>query len=290
MSLLCAGGVRDVDISRRASELRSLRGSCLIPGFFRYATVHAVLHPALKGRVAVVATNLCGNTLLDARSAHDRKRMAPGTHILSLRKRELTHERGDRLHYVDFPIDAVLCVIASFENGDVCDVGAVGREGFVESDAALDSNSARRTSFCQVAGRVVRIPMETFRRELGSNASFARSVRRNVSARLFTSEQLTACSVKHPLRQRCALWLLMTYDRVGRTDFALTHDVLSMTLGVRRAGVSQAAASLQRAGAIEYHRGMVTVLDVGLLEQAACECYASSRGAFERALLGEGPE
>jgi CRP-like cAMP-binding protein len=115
-------------------------------------------------------------------------------------------------------------------------------------------------------------------------------VRRNLSARLFTSEQFTACNAKHTLRRRCALWLLMTYDRVGRTEFALTHDLLSIMLGVRRAGISVAAASLQRSGAIQYSRGLVTVLDAALLEEAACECYASSREAFEVALREEETE
>jgi CRP-like cAMP-binding protein len=234
----------------------------------------------------MVATNLCGNSLLDARSDNDRERTAPGMQILRLRRRELTHERGDRLRHVDFPIDAILSVVATFLNGDVCDVGTVGREGFVESDAALDSDHARRTSFCQVAGRVARMPVDVFRQEMRSSASFARIVRRNLSARLYTSEQFTACNLKHQLDERCATWLLMTRDRAGRNDFLITHDLLSIMLGVRRAGVSTAAAALQRIGAIEYHRGKVVVLDEALLEQAACECYATSTNAYTKSLRG----
>ena len=232
----------------------------------------------------MVATNLYGNRLLDARSDHDRERTASGLHVLRLRRRELTHERGDRLRHVDFPIDAVLSIVATFFNGDVCDVGTVGCEGFVECDAALDSDRARRTSFCQVAGRVVRMPLDVFRQEMRADGSFARIVRRNLSARLYASEQFMACNLKHPLSRRCALWLLLTRDRVGRNEFLLTHELLSIMLGVRRAGVSTAAASLQRIGAIEYHRGKVTVLDEGLLVQAACECYATSTNAFVKSL------
>jgi CRP-like cAMP-binding protein len=210
--------------------------------------------------------------------------MAPGMRIHGLHKRELTHERGDMLTYVDFPIDAILSIVATFDSGEVCDVATVGREGFVESDAALESTSARRTSFCQVAGDVVRMPLDVFRQEMTSSASFATIVRRNVSARLYASEQSQACGSKHSLGERLALWLLRTRDRVGRDEFMLTHELLSIMLGVRRAGISTAAEALQRSGAIEYHRGRVVILDPDALAAAACECYVLSREEFTRSL------
>jgi DNA-binding FadR family transcriptional regulator len=76
----------------------------------------------------------------------------------------------------------------------------------------------------------------------------------------------------------------MTQDRVGGDEFPLTHEFLSIMLGVRRAGVSEAAGALQRDGAIRYHRGRVTIVDKPRLVSAACECYAVTCEAFERAL------
>jgi len=76
----------------------------------------------------------------------------------------------------------------------------------------------------------------------------------------------------------------MTRDRVGRDEFALTHDVLATMLGVRRASVSVAAETLQQRGAIRYRRGIVVVSDADLLSAAACECYETSKHAFERSL------
>ncbi len=232
----------------------------------------------------MIATHLYGNRLLDAYPNRDDERTAGGMHVRTLDRLETSHDAGEPFGHVDFPIDAVLSVFATFLNGDVCEVGTVGCEGFLEAEAALDVGAAHRPSSCQVAGRVVRMPLETFRRELRSSVPFARIVRRNVSARLFTAEQFTACNVKHALIERCARCILMTRDRVGRAEFALTHDVLATMLGVRRASVSVAAEKLQLMGAITYRRGIVTVSDNDLLYAAACECYESSRNAFEQSL------
>ena len=77
----------------------------------------------------------------------------------------------------------------------------------------------------------------------------------------------------------------MTHDRVHGTSFELTHELLSMMLGVRRAGVTVAMGALQGAQIVQYARGRVTVLDRARLEEVTCGCYHITRSAFER-LLG----
>ena len=57
------------------------------------------------------------------------------------------------------------------------------------------------------------------------------------------------------------------------------------TLGVRRAGVTVAADTLQQAGMLRYSRGRITILNRTELEATACECYAVVRDEFAR-LLG----
>jgi CRP-like cAMP-binding protein len=186
--------------------------------------------------------------------------------------------------YVDFPIDAVLSVVATLENGDTVEVGTVGSEGFVESDAALNSVHAQRTSFCQVKGTIGRMRIARFEARMAGSPTFARLMRRNVLAALFSAQQFAACNVKHSILQRCARWLSMTQDRVASDEFTLTHEFLAIMLGVRRASVSEAADALQTMGAISYRRGAVTVLNHGLLNGTACECYEACKAAFTAAL------
>jgi CRP-like cAMP-binding protein len=225
-----------------------------------------------------------GNRLLDALPASDRVGLEADLEIVTLPAHEFTQSAGGVMHHVDFPIDAVLSVVATLRNGDTVEVGTVGSEGFVESDAVLDSPLSQRTSFCQVRGTVGRMTIERFTTRMATSVSFARSMRRNVRAALFSAQQFAACNVKHSIIQRCARWLSMTQDRVGGADFTLTHDFLSIMLGVRRSGVSEAADALQKMGAITYHRGAVTVLDHALLNATACECYQACKHAFASSL------
>jgi hypothetical protein len=55
-------------------------------------------------------------------------------------------------------------------------------------------------------------------------------------------------------------------------------------LGVRRVGITTAAAALQRSGLIRYRRGNLTVLNRRGLEAAACGCYAMDSRAYTEIL------
>jgi hypothetical protein len=91
-----------------------------------------------------------------------------------------------------------------------------------------------------------------------------------------------ACNGRHHTDQRLARWLLMAHDRAEGDEFPMTHEFLSMMLGVRRAGITITAGTLQKAGFIHYQRGRVEVTDRPGLESVACECYGFTRRASDR--------
>ncbi|MBD0336427.1 MAG: winged helix-turn-helix domain-containing protein, partial [Cyanobacteria bacterium Co-bin13] len=90
----------------------------------------------------------------------------------------------------------------------------------------------------------------------------------------------------HVLEQRLARWLLETQDRIGSDYLPLTQEFVATMLGVRRAGVTQAAQKLQERKLIQYRRGQVQILDQAGLEASACECFRAAKTEYER-LLGE---
>jgi hypothetical protein len=99
--------------------------------------------------------------------------------------------------------------------------------------------------------------------------------------------QTAACNNHHSLEERLTRWLLMAHDRAGDDRFPMTHEFMSMMLGVRRAGVTVTAGALKNAGLIHYTNGDITVLDRSSLEAMACECYGNVQRQFDQ-LLGAG--
>ena len=65
-------------------------------------------------------------------------------------------------------------------------------------------------------------------------------------------------------------------------DVPLTHEYLSIMLGVRRAGVTQAIHILEGERLIKAVRGQIKVVDRSGLEQASCACYGIVRRELDR--------
>ena len=94
--------------------------------------------------------------------------------------------------------------------------------------------------------------------------------------------QTAVCNRFHKIEARLARWLLVTRDRVRSNHFHLTHEFLSLMLGVRRVGVTEAATSLQKRKLIAYSRGDIQLLDPEGIEAAACECYDAVKEVYRR--------
>jgi hypothetical protein len=54
------------------------------------------------------------------------------------------------------------------------------------------------------------------------------------------------CNVQSRLDVRLARWLLMAHDGIGDDTLTLTHEFLSIMLGVRRPGVTEGLHALRR--------------------------------------------
>ena len=78
------------------------------------------------------------------------------------------------------------------------------------------------------------------------------------------------------IEERLARWLLMAQDRIGEDELILTHEFLSLMLGVRRAGVTVALQHFESTGLISTSRGSITIKDRDGLEESANGLYGKS--------------
>jgi len=87
------------------------------------------------------------------------------------------------------------------------------------------------------------------------------------------------------LDQRLARWILMADDRVDGSSLPLTHEFLSLMLGVRRAGVTEALHALERKGLISSSRGALLVRTRKGIERSAGGTYGVPEKELRR-LIG----
>ncbi len=233
-----------------------------------------------------IAPNQPRNRILRSLRKKELDRLRSDLQHVHLDVREIVYDVGRRIDHVYFVESGVLSIVGVMSDGSAVETATVGWEGMLGLPLFLDTDRSATQAFCQVSGESLRMKAEAFRRTVAEGDGL-RAVLNRYTQALFTQvAQSSACNRIHPVRQRCARWLLQTHDRMDSAEFALTHDFLSQMLGVRRATVTDVAAALQRAGLIDYSHGRVTVKDREGLEEASCECYAIVRSEFDRLLDG----
>ena len=213
-----------------------------------------------------------------------RQQISPLLERVSLGAHEVIVEPHATLTHVWFPTTAVFSIITILPDGRAVEVGTAGPEGMVGIPVLLGVPSMPRQVFTQIGGDAFRIERAAFVAVLETTPALRERLLRYALAYIDDIAQSVACNRLHTLEQRCARWILKTHDRVRGDFLPLTQQFLAFMLGVRRAGVSVAAESLQRAGLIRYQRGKVTVLDRAALEAVACPCYRINRDNFERTM------
>lgn len=186
------------------------------------------------------------------------------------------------IEHVYFPVNGVVSMLAQLEEGLLVEVATVGNEGMIGLPLFLGTDATPGMAFSQVPGEAYRLSTEEFRRNIEQPSGFTRVLHRYTQALMTQISQGTACNRGHSNRQRCARWLLLTHDRVGKDEFYLTQEFLSQMIGVRRATVNETAAQLSAAGAITYCRGIVRIEDRIRLESESCLCYSIIRNEYDR--------
>jgi CRP-like cAMP-binding protein len=129
------------------------------------------------------------------------------------------------------------------------------------------------------------MPAGTFTNILGSNPALQPLFLRYIHSCSLQMAHSALANARYSVYERLARWLLMVHDRLDGDDLPLTHEFLSLMLGVRRSGVTDQIHILEGGHAIKATRGNVKVLDRAKLRQIADGCYGVPEREYER-LIG----
>lgn len=226
------------------------------------------------------------NRLLNVMPQALSEKLAPALKRVTLQRGDRLHDPGETINDLYFPLDCVLSITITMRDGTTAETGLVGAREVIGINAFMGGRETTQTTYIvQIAGSALKIDAQILLKEFDRNKDLRDVMLRYTQAFIAQISQTTACNSLHRIEQRLARWLLEVHDRVEGDELDLTQELMADMLGVRRAGVTQAAQKLQESGLIHYHRGHVHILNRSGLEGFACECFQTVRDEYDR-LLG----
>ena len=214
-----------------------------------------------------------GNIILRSLPRKESTQLFPSMEFVRLQLHQVLHEAGEAIRSGYFLNSGLGSVLTTQPDGKTVEVGLIGKEGFVGVPVIFGFKTSGLRVITQGDGTAYRVDVDTLLRILPKCPELEKQLQRFSMMMGMQSTQLAACNRLHDVVERLARWLLMSHDRIGVATLPLTQEFLSQMLGTRRASVTVAAGSLQKAGMIQYSRGSVNILDRPKLEATACDCY-----------------
>jgi len=222
------------------------------------------------------------NKVLAALHPVERERLFPHLQLVPMPLGKIVYESGDMLRHVYFPTDSIVSLLYVMKDGASAEISVVGNEGLVGVALFMGGETTPSRAIVQSAGSAFRLIAKQLKSEFNRHGQLQLLLLRYTQALITQMAQTAVCNRHHSVDQQLCRWLLLSLDRLPSNQLTMTQELISNMLGVRREGVTAAAAKLQKLGVIKYSRGRITVLDRPQLEQLCCECYAVVKKETDR--------
>jgi CRP-like cAMP-binding protein len=174
------------------------------------------------------------NYILAGMAAPDFARLHPNLEAVDLPLRKLLEVRHRRAEFAYFPESGIASVVVTGGSQHTVEVGMIGRESMTGQAMVLASDRSPHEVFMQAAGAGWRIGAVELKAALEESPGLRHHLLRHVQV-FQTQMSFTAlANARYRIDERLARWLLMAQDRLDTTDLPLTHEVLSLMLGVEK--------------------------------------------------------
>jgi len=234
-------------------------------------------------RRSIITTS--ANLLLSALPKKDWRKIAPRLETVTLTQRQSLEEADTPIEHVYFPTSGIVSIVAKAPGVRHIEAGVVGREGMTGFPIVMSDHRSPNDTFVQVAGEGYRLTSDSLREALAESDALRQLAQRFVQVFLTQVAQTALANGRAKIDERLARWLLMAHDRLDNDELQLTHELISLMLGVRRPGVTDALNNLEGKGLIRSSRGAVRIVDRKGLEALAGGLYGVPEAEYKR-LIG----
>jgi CRP-like cAMP-binding protein len=227
------------------------------------------------------------NLLLRALSAWDFGLLERHLEPVALKRGDVLVAPNEPIEHIDFLEDGIASVVGN-ANGHRVEIGICGREGMSGAAVLLGTDRIPHEHCIQVAGSGLRMRSDDLRRTIQQSPTLRQRLLRYVQALQVQITHTALSNACHGIDERLARWLLMCHDRLDGDDLPLTHEFLSIMLGVSRPSVTLALQRAEGAKMIKVHRGLVTIVHRAKLQEIAGDSYGLPEAEYTRLLTPSG--
>lgn len=210
-----------------------------------------------------------GNLLLNALSPEYFQTVEADFELVDVAYRQPLMRRHRTPEHVYFPAGGLVSVVGRSAASQQADVGTIGREGCTAVEVILGCERAQHDAVALIPGVARRIETGKLLALCQQGSPLRWILTHYACIALFQAREIALVNARGTILQRVAYWILLASEKMQTSQLLLTHDDLSMALGVRRAGVTIALGRLVEMGVIHIGRGRIEVSRVeGLIEAA----------------------
>ncbi|TPK66264.1 MULTISPECIES: Crp/Fnr family transcriptional regulator [unclassified Mesorhizobium] len=234
-----------------------------------------------------IATNsIYRNALLLRMCSADLALLHPHLTSVSLGLKTHLEVAGSPIKTVYFFESGLGSVVGELRPGIEAEIGVIGSDGMSGSALVMGDDRSTHDCYVQLEARAFGIDAGTFTNALLTSPTLRTFLLRYVHYFHLQASFTALTNARMNIVDRLSRWLVMCDDRVEGNRLSITHDFLSVMLGVRRPGVTIALQTLEGQGLIRSNRGEVVILDRARLIALADGSYGRAEAEYVR-LIGQ---
>ena len=211
--------------------------------------------------------------------------LRPDMAYVTLDRGVVLFEPNAAIEHVYFPEDVLISLVAASPEGRRAEASLVGHEGMTGLPIVFGDDRTTDRCVVQMAGGGYRMASNALRAALEHSPILSALMLRYAQAHMIQMSHNVLSNAVHGLVERLARWLLMCHDRIDGDELAVTHETLSIMLGVRRPGVTTTLHILEGHRLIRSQRRRIIIRDRRGLEEFAADAYGPAEREYRR-LIG----
>ena len=217
------------------------------------------------------------NRLLAILPVHERNAVHRASSLQTFAPGETLLTPGSLSEHVIFPNDLVVSMVRTLRDGSSIELGRIGSEGVIGSDAFMEARKQLDRGIVLSGGSAYCMPAHEVLRHFDGGAVLRRHLLRAAPSYAAQVAQNVICAHFHSPSLRLARWLLMVRDRTNLLRTPGDRTTIAGLLGITSSEMDAAIAGLTRNGLVRATQGRITISDRDGLELGACECYETMR-------------